>query len=234
MKIKKEKLKTFIYPAAFVLIAVLSLAYKMYTNGTSETFISTVKGESIIVPSESSALVSEETPAAAVTEAETVPSTVQVYVCGAVVSPGVYELPKGVILNDAVACAGGFTGNADVTRINLVYSIESNVSIYIPEMGQTQESVSEEVFTEQDAIIRDEDEYVWGDSTGNQSQETTLVNLNTASLEELMSLPGIGEVTAQSIIDYREITPFTSIEELKNVSGIGDGKFDKVKAYITV
>lgn len=234
MKIKKEKLKTLIYPAAFILIAVLSLAYKLLVNGTGDTFINTIKGESVILPSEVSASDTKETAQPSWTEDTSEPATVQVYICGAVAAPGVYELPEGVILNDVVESAGGFTGNADITKINLVYEIRSNVSVYIPDMYLPDESVSEEVFAVQGDIIRDDDEYVWGEDAGSQAESASLVNINTAGKEELMTLPGIGEVYAQSIIDYRETAPFASIEEIKNVSGIGDAKFDKIKAYITV
>ena len=234
MKNKKEKLKTFIYPAAFILIAVLSLAYKLLVNGTGGTFIKTVKGESIIMPSEVSAPETDTACETSWTEGTSEPATVQVYICGAVVLPGVYELPEGVILNDVVECAGGLTENADVTKINLVYKIESNVSVFIPDCEQAEGSVSEDVFEVQEDIIREDDEYVWGEGAGSQAEAASLVNINTAGKDELMSLPGIGEVYAQAIIDYRETAPFAAIEEIKNVSGIGDAKFDKIKAYITV
>ena len=234
MKIKKEKLKTFIYPAAFILIALLSLAYKLLVNGTGDTFISTIKGESIIMPSEASYQDTEQTAEPSLTEDTSAPATVQVYICGAVAMPGVYELPEGVILNDVVECAGGFTENADITRVNLVYEIDSNVSVFIPDCSQTDESVSEAVFEIQEDIIRDDDEYLWGEDTGSQQESASLVNINTAALDELKSLPGIGEVTAQAIIDYRNTTPFSAIEDIKNVTGIGDSKFNRIKDYICV
>jgi competence protein ComEA len=105
--------------------------------------------------------------------------------------------------------------------------------VYIPEAGQ-EAVVSEDVFAAQEDIIREEDEYIWGDAADGQGEKGTLININTASKEELMTLPGIGEVSAQAIIDYREQQAFASIDEIKNVSGIGDAKFDKIKAYITV
>ena len=234
MKIKKEKLKVFLYPAAFVMIAALSLAYKLLMNGNSESFISTVKGESQVTVSEPSTVFSGETNGTYETEETSGSDTVQVYICGAVTAPGVYEFPQGVILNDVVICAGGFTETADATKVNLVYEINTNVSVFIPDICQTDEQVSEEVFSEQDDIIRDEEDCIWGEGYQGQSKEDVLININTASKDELMTLPGIGEVYAQSIIDYREQTPFASIEEIMNVSGIGDSKFEKIKPYITV
>ena len=234
MKIKKERLKAFIYPAAFVLIAVLSLMYRLFMNGTTDNFVKTVKGENAVLTTESAEQSVTETEAPTQTTEQTEPATVQVYVCGAVQSPGVYEVPRGVILNDAIACAGGFTETADLTKVNLVYTIDSNVSVYIPDAVQTEESVSEEVFAGQEDIIREDDEYIWGEDAGSQGADQNLININTASKEELMTLPGIGEVSAQAIIDYRELTPFANIEDIKNVSGIGDGKFDKIKDLITV
>ena len=106
------------------------------------------------------------------------------------------------------------------------------MSIYIP----SEEEISKG-FTGGD-VIRQDGVYVWGatggSSSGTGSSVSQLVNINTATVEELMTLPGIGEVTARSIVDYRKETPFTSIEDIKNVSGIGDSKFNRIKDYICV
>ena len=135
------------------------------------------------------------------------------------------------MLNDIIEDAGGLTENASVNNINLVYQITGNMSIYIPSEDEIKNG-----FTGGD-IIRQDGVYVWGNSSGGSSEpggSTLMVNINTAALDELKSLPGIGEVTAQAIIDYRNTTPFSAIEDIKNVTGIGDSKFNRIKAYICV
>ena len=166
-----------------------------------------------------------------VSSSETV-QFISVYICGEVRNPGIYDAPKGVMLNDIIEDAGGLTENASVNNINLVYQITGNMSIYIP----SEEEMSQG-FTGGD-IIRQDGVYVWGSSQEGASDTggggTLMVNINTASLDELKSLPGIGEVTAQAIIDYRKDNPFGSIEDIKNVTGIGDSKFNRIKDYICV
>ena len=151
---------------------------------------------------------------------------VYVQLCGAVNNPGVYELSSGSIVNDAVEMAGGFTQAAQVNRINLVYIIESNVTIYIPGTDDD---------LEPNEFIRPEDQTIWG----GQTMQTGLViqssvNINTASREQLMSLPGIGAVTADAIIEYREQTPFNRVEDIMNVTGIGEAKFNSIRDLICV
>ena len=164
-------------------------------------------------------------------EPVTAPVELTAYICGEVRNPGIYEAPRGVMLNDIIEDAGGLTENASVNNINLVYQITGNMSIYIPSEDEIKNG-----FTGGD-IIRQDGVYVWGNSSGGSSdpgESTLMVNINTAALDELKSLPGIGEVTAQAIIDYRNTTPFSAIEDIKNVTGIGDSKFNRIKDYICV
>ena len=126
---------------------------------------------------------------------------------GEVKNPGVYQLKDGDRVNDAIIMAGGLTDSAFTKNLNKARKLTDGEKIYIPKEGEESEVLS-------------------GDSN--------LININTASANDLMSLPGIGEVYAQRIIDYRNEKPFDSIEEIKNIEGIGEKKFEKLKDLIKV
>ena len=237
-KSRAKKFKSLIYPLAFILIIILSAVYKYVFKGNGDITLQGFKSGKSASVTESTALATlsqEPEIRVTVTDMTTVPSEtvrfISVYICGEVRNPGIYEAPAGVMLNDIIEDAGGLTGNASVNNINLVYQITGNMSIYIP---------SEEEITKGFSggdIIRQDGVYVWGNTSGGSSDpggSTLMVNINTASPDELKSLPGIGDVTAQAIIDYRNKAPFTSIEDIKNVTGIGDSKFNRIKDYICV
>lgn len=145
-----------------------------------------------------------------------------VYVCGAVKSPGIYTLPAGSRLYEAIAMAGGFSKEADSAYHNLARSIEDGERIYILSFSETKElTVQQQMDGEEGA--------------GGAVQANGLINLNTATAEQLMTLPGIGEARAADILAYRaKIGQFTDIEELMNVTGIGEARFERVKDKITV
>lgn len=233
-----KKFKSIIYPVAFILIVILSAVYKYVFKGSGDITLQGFKSGKTASVTETTAPddLYQET-GIQVTVQDTAPSTVEtvrlisVYICGEVRNPGIYEAPLGVMLNDIIEDAGGLTENASVNNINLVYQITGNMSIYIPSEDEIKNG-----FTGGD-IIRQDGVYVWGNSSGDSSDpggSTLMVNINTAALDELKSLPGIGEVTAQAIIDYRNTTPFSAIEDIKNVTGIGDSKFNRIKDYICV
>lgn len=223
---------------AFILIVILSAVYKYVFKGSGDITLQGFKSGKTASVTETTALdnLSQETVIQITAQdTTTVPTeTVQfisVYICGEVRNPGIYDAPKGVMLNDIIEDAGGLTENASVNNINLVYQIMGNMSIYIPSEDEIKHG-----FTGGD-IIRQDGVYVWGNTSGGSSNSggtTLMVNINTATLDELKSLPGIGEVTAQAIIDYRNTTSFTAIEDIKNVTGIGDSKFNRIKDYICV
>lgn len=233
-----KKFKSVIYPVAFILIVILSAVYKYVFKGSGDITLQGFKSGKTASVTETTAPddLYHETDIQ-VTVQDTAPATVEtvrlisVYICGEVRNPGIYEAPRGVMLNDIIEDAGGLTENASVNNINLVYQITGNMSIYIPSEDEIKNG-----FTGGD-IIRQDGVYVWGNSSGGSSDpggSTLMVNINTAALDELKSLPGIGEVTAQAIIDYRNTTPFSVIEDIKNVTGIGDSKFNRIKDYICV
>ena len=139
-----------------------------------------------------------------------------VYVCGHVQTPGVYTLPEGSRIYDAFVLAGGFTESAATEYWNQARVLADGEMIYVP----SKEEVKDRRFDDED--------------TGKTSKSDK-ININTASKEELMTLPGIGETKALSILAYRqENGPFSSLEELKKVEGIKEAVFSKIKVYIEI
>ena len=129
-----------------------------------------------------------------------------VYICGAVANPGIYEFTNGTRLYELIEEAGGLDEEADADAVNLAMEVVDAQQIRIPYIG---ESI--------------------------QKDENDLININTADVEELCKIPGIGESRAKAIIEYRESQGgFKDIEDLKNISGIKDATFNKIKPYVCV
>lgn len=146
-----------------------------------------------------------------------VPPTIVVHVDGAVNSPGVYELSGSVArINDAIALAGGLTSEADTSTINLAAQLGDGQKVHVPRAGEVVESVSV-------------------DTSSSAEPAASLININTATEQELQQLSGVGESTASAIVEDREANgPFASPEDLMRVSGIGEKKFAKMKEKICV
>ena len=217
-----------------MLIAGFAFVYKIVLKGNSSFVVRTVRGGNEVMvssqttPAPSLSETTSASAAASTAAASESASTVQVYLCGAVRNPGVYTVISGTILNEAVEKAGGFTEDAAVTSMNLVYQINSNMSFYIPTVKEVESGKSDGT-----NVIRGKGTFIWGaESEGAKSQAK--VNINTADKATLQTLPGIGEATAGAIIEYRNKNPFKTVEDLKKVSGIGDAKFERVKEFITV
>ncbi len=166
-------------------------------------------------------------------ETETPPekeAVLVVHICGAVREPGVYELPEGSRLYQAVEAAGGFLEEADADFLNQAKTLEDGSRIWIPTREETEEALS---LGEGQPFITGGEES--GDGGGNNRQTDGLVNINTASKEELCTITGIGSSRAESIIKYRtENGNFHTVEEIMNVEGIKDGLFEKIRDRITV
>ena len=147
---------------------------------------------------------------------ETQPQKIKVYVTGEVKHPDVYELDDNSIVKDAIALAGGANENADLISINLAKKLSDGEEVIVPAKGS-----NSNVST--------------SNSNGTTTPNIGKININTATKEQLMTLPGIGEVKAQAIIDYRTKNgPFKSIHDIVNVSGIGEKTFEKIENLITV
>lgn len=154
------------------------------------------------------ALEDVETSAEAEELVEEIPDTIFVYVCGAVVNEGVYELPRGSRSYEAILMAGGFTEIAATTEVDQATILQDEATLYVPNYSEVVEK---------------------------QEIDDGKVNLNTASKEELMTLPGVGESKASSIVSYRESHGgFQAIEDIMQISGIKEGLFEKIKDYIKI
>jgi competence protein ComEA len=149
---------------------------------------------------------------------------VVVYVCGAVKSPGVVRVPADARVTDALALAGGPEPGAELSAVNLAAKVVDGQQIVVPERGA--------------AVAAGTASGAGGSASaagGSAAVPGAPVNINSASLEELDALSGVGPSTAQKIIDYRVANgPFKTVDDIKNVSGIGDAKFAAMKDSITV
>lgn len=185
------------------------------------SFLQTDKpSESELLNSASSSLVSQSTaqedyPSSSKEEADLV-----VDVKGAVQKEGVYQLPAGSRVDDAIRLAGGLTETADKKSINLAQKLSDGSVVYVASQGENISVISTSSATNP------------SDTSG---VGTGKVNINRASVSELQTISGIGAKRAQDIIDYRESSGFfKSVEDLQKVSGIGQKTFDKIKEMITV
>ena len=143
------------------------------------------------------------------------PKTIVVDIKGAVAQPGVYEIKDAARVNDVVAMAGGFTKEADQTKVNLAAKVHDEMMIYVPARGETN------IPSIDDSLIR--------------SNDSNKIHINTASEKEILQLPGIGPAKAAAIIAYREEHgPFQKVEDLSNVTGIGEKTLEKIKEHIVV
>ena len=156
-----------------------------------------------------------------------------IYITGEVINPGVVILNEGSRIVDAINAAGGITSNANINKVNLVFVLEDGMKVNIPNNSDLKSNADFEYITFNSG---DGGNDVNSESTkSNHSKSNDIVNINTATQTELESLPGIGPSLALKIINYRkENGKFSSIDEIKNVSGIGDSKFEEMKKYINI
>ncbi len=151
------------------------------------------------------------------------PAPIKVHVFGAVNDPGVYDLSLDSRVQDAIFAAGGFTSDAQMEGVNLAAKLQDGDQVQIS--PQRTSAIS--------ATGSESSQNTGGESTGVST--LTVININTASQAELETLPGIGPVTAEKIIEYRQLNGnFSTVEGIQKVSGIGPATFEKIKDQITV
>jgi competence protein ComEA len=144
---------------------------------------------------------------------------IKVYICGEINKAGVYEINKNMRIIDLIELAGGVKADAFLESVNLAEILQDSQKVYIPSKLESENSGSNDFQSGSSGV----------------SNNSKLVNINFAALNELEVLPGIGPELAQRIIDYRNNTgSFKSKEELKNVAGIGEKKFEAIKDFITI
>lgn len=157
-------------------------------------------------------------------QATATPKPVRVYITGAIQHEDVYFMPAGSIIKDVVEAAGGFTADADHTRINLAQEVQDQQQIHVPSLDEVNPPPPVQGGPTTSTS-----------NTANNPATGAVINLNTATVEELDSLPGVGPAIAKRIIEYRSsVGGFSSIEQITQVSGIGEATFAKIKAFITV
>ncbi len=175
---------------------------------------------------------------------------IRVDIKGAINNPGVYEIDNGNRVIDLINIAGGLKDNADTSLINLSKILSDEMVIYIYTKEEVRNSnlvntvikvIEKECVCpniENDGCINDKIEDTISNKPKAEDNEiinnNSLININNASLEELMTIPGIGKQKAEAIIKYRKENKFNSIEDIINVSGIGNSLYESIKAYITV
>ncbi len=160
------------------------------------------------------------------------PPEIVVHVAGAVVSPGVYHLPPSARVIDAIEKGGGATADADIHRLNLAQKIRDGQQIYVPFIPETTDSTADAPVV--DPRIRS----VPTPQSATRvlpSMDSPLIDLNTATSEQLQTLPRIGPATAKRIIEYRETSGrFSSVEDLANVKGIGQKTLERIRHLVVV
>ncbi|MFI3260520.1 MAG: helix-hairpin-helix domain-containing protein [bacterium] len=238
----KNKISIAIISVLLILLIIVSvILFNNYNNFSQDCISSEILEQEL-------SLVENNLP---IEDEEDLTEYIYIDVKGSIKNPGVYEIEKGSIVNDAITLAGGTTSGAIVDNINLSKLLTNEMVIYVfnkseytsnntciveslTDSGALNSSVkTEDVYVKNELVTEDSNDEE--DKTEEKEDEDITVNINTATKEQLMTLPGIGETKAISIIAHRdENGDFDSIEDIVNVSGIGDSTLDAIKEFITI
>lgn len=206
---------------ALAILIVLTLSYNFVNKKENEDFI--VKGSNASISSLSNEFDGENKDKVNTNNSESNGDfSIKVHISGEVKNPGVYTVDKNDRLDDLVNDAGGLSDKADIDRINLALRLKDQMRIIIPNVND-KENDNNQI-----------DDKALGIIDGVDNENSDKVNINTADQTTLMTLPNIGEKRALAIIEYRENNKFNKIEDIKNVSGIGDKYFEAMKDMIVV
>ena len=225
MKNFTNKQKTII----IVILIIISVAYYIYKTNEEKNIQESInelietnnKTENTIETNEESNNETKES-------SQDTENKILIHITGAIKKEGVYELTEGDRIIDAINKAEGVTEEADTSQINMASKLEDVMKIYVPKKGENTTNIQSQEEQIENIQIKSE-------NNNNKNSSSKKININTASMDELDTLPGIGEATAQKIIDYRkEKGKFSKIEDLKEVSGIGESKYEKIKDKICV
>ena len=217
-----------------VVILILFIAYLIYEN--IKEFSSEIDFNTLLDGAENEEEQNKsenivESEQSKTNETANIEETIVVHITGEVKKEGVIYLKKGARIVDAIKEAGGETKEADLSQVNLAYELQDGQKIYIPNKN---EKISQYIIGKNGETMNDNSANTGNESTSYNKEEAK-VNINTASQAELDSLPGIGPALAQRIIDFRvENGNFNSIEDIQNVKGIGDSKYEDIKDKIVV
>lgn len=166
------------------------------------------------------------------TEEAAAEAKITVYVSGAVAKPGLHEIAPGSRAVDAIEAAGGMTEEANKDRVNLAKICKDGMQVNVPRLSAKELrklKQAQNVYAGESANAVQPANYV---PAAQQDYSDGKIRLNSATLEELEELPGVGEVTAQRIVEYRNLHGFNKIEDIMNVKGIGQAKFNKMRPYL--
>ena len=208
--LNKDKL-----PYLIIVFLLLIIGYQYYDNHSKDDAKEFLKINTAGIIDNKEKSLDENTKELEIEKAPEESEEIMVHISGAVNSPGILRLDSSKRVVDALDLAGGARDDADLDRVNLAARLHDEEKIYIPKVGEVQENMTTLA------------------SSPSSSGTSSKININSADLSELTKIPGVGEKTAQKILDYRANNSFSSIEDIKNVPGIGDKKFESMKDYIS-
>ena len=228
-----DKRKIIIFVVSILIISILFIIYVINKNSEKNMIdLNSLIGEEdkTELNSKQEIITNEENSINIIDEKQNF-ETIVVHITGEVKKEGVIYLEKGARIIDAIKEAGGETKQADLSQVNLAYELQDGQKLYIPSKN---EKISEYIIDESGQSAGESKHSA--ELSGNKEDgKNVKVNINTATLEELDNLPGIGPSLAERIIEYREENgKFKSIEDIQNVKGIGESKYNDIKEKIIV